>query len=281
MHADLGDALHLVFPFRREGRRGWAGEDGVTHGHGIVRGSARGLEVDINQGEAGAVGLEGLTVFEQPVAILKGGRDGVGGGQRDDTVPGQGVQFASVGFMVFVLVLPDFELGKARVAGIDGAVVIAVEGLEPGEALPYGAAEQFGAVVDAAVAIGIQGEETVFTGEPAGTDRSAGVEQVEGALSLTQGGGVDAVAIEIQHQRAGDMGRKHGDGKWPGGGGSAMGNGFAGTGSDAEVEAAGETGGRGEHQGRQRPGANVHGRSGGGGGEAAGAVAEGGADGGH
>ena len=107
--------------------------------------------------------LEGhRAALQQPVAILYFGHDGIVYVQAGDARVSQAAQFAGVGLVVAVLVLPDVEFAVAGIPAVDDAVAVAVLAGQLGVALAEVAAEQFAAVVDASVAVAVYGEEAVL-----------------------------------------------------------------------------------------------------------------------
>ena len=174
----------------------------VDHRHG------GGGEPGVGHGGRAAVGVGHAGGAHEHVAVLGGGA-GVGGdGQAGDAGVRQGQQFACVGNAVAIGIAPDAQVGKAVVAQVDHAVGVAVERGQGGPAVGGFAAvgqggaraQQFGAAVDHAVQVQVDGQQAVLGAHPAGLHRGAGGRQVK-HHALGQAGGLHAVAVEVDDQR--------------------------------------------------------------------------------
>ncbi|EXI86098.1 MAG: hypothetical protein AW11_03227 [Candidatus Accumulibacter regalis] len=101
---------------------------------------------------------------------------GLGEVEGDDALRGEGEQFTGLADTVLVEVAPEAQTGEAGVEAVDLAVAVRVFLGERGEAVGGNAAgaqrgaiaEQFAAVVDAAVAVAIEDEEGIVALHPTG-----------------------------------------------------------------------------------------------------------------
>ena len=131
-----------------------------------VNGGARGV---VAAGKGGAGGLR-VAVAEIGLGGVRGQIDGA------DVGGGQGAQFIVLADAVLIQVAPDAHIGKARVFGVEDLIVVAVEIAQGVEAVRgFGAVgfhridtEQLSTVIDGAVAVAVQHQETVVGIDPAG-----------------------------------------------------------------------------------------------------------------
>ena len=159
--------------------------------------------------EGGAGGL-GVAVAET---------DGAGGaGEVDagDAGVSEGLQFAGIRDAVLIEVAPDLNVGVLGIGIAEDAIVVAVEVGECGKAvggfLAVGQegvdAEEFVAVVDAAVAVFVENEQGIIAFDPAGAGLDAVAVVVEEGLGGSgDADGFDAVAVEVQGERVAGWGR--------------------------------------------------------------------------
>jgi hypothetical protein len=143
----------------------------------------------------------------------------------------KGEEFAALADAVLIGVLPQAQVGKAGVGGIDPAVGVAVFLREGGEAVGgeglsiragiewCGIAEKFAASVDGIVAVAVKNEEGIAGLDPAGggLDAVAVVVEKDGGCRV-DAGGVEAVTVEVEGQRVA-AGGKCLSGEGEGGGG--------------------------------------------------------------
>ncbi len=114
----------------------------------------------------------------------------------------QSLEFAGLGNAVLVAVLPDSDVGELGILRIEDAITIAIEVPEGVEAIGGFLAvgfdgvdpEQLTAVVDLAVAVAVQHEETIVALDPAGAGLQAIAIEVEGDTGV-RADGFDTVAV--------------------------------------------------------------------------------------
>ena len=132
---------------------------------------------------------------------------------------GQGLEFSCVGDAVAVGVLPDLDVGEGCVGQGELVVGVAVEGLDGDEAVGVGLSagvaagangavevlgHRFADVVDLAVAVQIHDDDAVLSRYPAGLFFAAAVVvdvEEDGLLGIA--GELDAVAVQVEHERIG------------------------------------------------------------------------------
>ena len=114
----------------------------------------------------------------------------------------QGLEFAGLADAIPVGILPDQQPGIVGIQQVDLAVAVAVVFGEFVEAVPAGGAEEVAQAVHHAVVVGVEDEQTVLRGDPAGFFCDAVVVEIEVGARLGAAEGVDlAVVVEIQRQR--------------------------------------------------------------------------------
>ena len=222
---DAATAQHL-----RQGQHGGADDDGrqvlprqvlrqIDVGRVADHGGA--AAAPISPAEAAQIGDAVAVVQHLAVAS-------VGDAQCFDTDLGQGEQLTGIGHTVLVQIAPQAQVGKVRIGGVDPAVgvgvflgqrVEAVDGIAA-EGQRCGIAKQLAAAVDEAVAVAVQREESVIGLDPAGAHAHAGTGGVEidVAAGVVRARGLDAIAIEVEHQRIPAVGQLVGIGvAWVGG----------------------------------------------------------------
>ncbi len=150
----------------------------------------------------------------QPRAVGRGDVDR-GGAEidADDAELIERLQLARIGDAVAVEVLPDLQLGPQHVRGRDLAVAIGIELRQLGEAGLPDAAEHLRDVVDSAVAVDVPDQEAVVALQPAGAFGEQIMVDIEIDRTHAEIGRLDAVAIEIDHQRIGPVRPFHALGK--------------------------------------------------------------------
>jgi hypothetical protein len=111
------------------------------------------------------------------------------------------LQLALIGDGIAVRVLPHDEIVERRVAGVDDAVGIAVVERQLGKAGDVVVPEQLRHVVDQPVGIKVDGEQPVIAVDPAGRLGEEIAVHVEEPAGEADGGELQPVAVEVEHQR--------------------------------------------------------------------------------
>ena len=132
---------------------------------------------------------------------------GAGEGDAGDAGGAQGLQFVGLAEAVLVEVAPQAQGVELAVEGAELAVAVAVEIGQRGKAvggfLSVGEdgvdAKQLAAVIDAAIAVFVEGEKGVIAGEPAGAAaRAVAVVIEEDGVAAGDADGFEAVTVEIE-----------------------------------------------------------------------------------
>ena len=146
---------------------------------------------------AGEAGLRRQVVVGRGRDIDRGGCQA----DRDDAGIGQARELARIADPVPVQILPDLQQGEVRIGRIDDTVAVGVQNSQFREAGDVRCPEQLGDIVDRAVAVPIQDQEAIVRPQPTGLLGEEVTVQVEVNLASSERGELQAVAIEIQHQR--------------------------------------------------------------------------------
>ena len=141
-----------------------------------------------------AFGNEGIAVGHRQVDHR------VAGAQAGDAGLDQGLQLTRIGPAILVQIAPEAQRVEAGVGGVDHAVGVVVQRGQHRKARHAGRAEQLMDVVDAAVAVDIACQQPVVGAHPAGALGKPVAVQVELNAEVTLRG-LDAVAVEVEHQR--------------------------------------------------------------------------------
>ena len=169
------------------------------------------LEPDVGHGGGGAIRAGEAAGLQMLIAVGVGG-GGVGVIQRDAGDAGlfEGEEFAFIGNAVTVGILPDAQAGIGGVVGVDDAVQVGVELAQSGKAvggfIAVGEggviAEELGTLIDGAIAIAVEDQQSIVLADPAGLLGEAVTVMVE-EDAVGEGGGFDAVAVEVEDQGGG------------------------------------------------------------------------------
>ena len=188
---------------------------GFVFAHNVARAlvDRTGAESVIAQGDLGdgaglAAGQGDLGLGQHHIAVAAGiGRDRCKA-DRDDAMVGEAGQLARIGDAVAIGILPDPQIGIGGVGGVDAAVAVLVEPCEGGEAAAPArlVAEQFGGIVDRAVAVAVECEQAVIGADPAGGFSEAVGIDVESHRVVAAIGDLHPVAVEIDDQRVAEQG---------------------------------------------------------------------------
>ena len=143
--------------------------------------------------------------------------------EGSDAEASKRVQLARIGDAIAVGVDPDPQLAPDRILCVDDAVMVGVivlkclkaihgqdSGLQAGRI-----AEQLAAVIDLAVVVDVPNQQPVGRRDPTGLFGKAGVVKVEISTVRIAVGRRDAVAVEVENDRA--AGRRVAEGGGPGG----------------------------------------------------------------
>jgi len=185
----------------QRGEKERVGDDGDRpdiEGEGLVH-----AEPDIGDGAGPAGGPgEGGGVGDRVAGDgLRRGQVDRGEADGGDAGGAEGLQLVGLGDAIAVEVAPDAQVGEAGVGGGDAVVGVAVEQAKRGEAVGGGAAEEFVAGLDAAVAVEVDGKQGIIGADPADALDEAVIVEVEEGGGGGDGDQVEAVAVEVDDER--------------------------------------------------------------------------------
>ena len=187
---------------------------GFVFAHNVARAlvDRPGAEPVIAQGDLGdgaglAAGQGDLGLGQHHIAVATGIGGDRGEADRDDAMVGEAGQLARIGDAVAIGILPDPQIGIGGVGGVDAAVAVLVEPCEGGEAAAPArlVAEQFGGIVDRAVAVAVECEQAVIGADPAGGFSEAVGIDVEGDRAAAAIGDLYPISVEIDDQRVAEQ----------------------------------------------------------------------------